>query len=131
VFYSAKLFSDIFWGALFASVLYVVYRYRAAKIAKKKATESARISTITKNIDSVQSNMDKNEKHRKAAAVAEADRRAAAAAVLAAKAKAEEMERIEIAKSKERVKTMRAEVWKNVSSSFKVVLFVEALVQSL
>ncbi len=97
-----------------------MYRFRAEKIAKKKASEAARVSMITKNIDSVNSNMDKNEKHRKATAQAEAERRAAAAAAVAARAKAEEDEKIEIARSKERIRKIRADVWKQVSGKFKV-----------
>jgi hypothetical protein len=100
--------------------VYAFFRYRAEKIAKKKAVETARVSMITKNLDSVTTNMEKNEKHRKAAAVAEAERRTAAAAAAAAKIKAAEDEKNEIAASKERVRKTRADVWKRLAGRFKV-----------
>jgi hypothetical protein len=122
VFYSASVLSNIFWGAFLAAVAYAGYRYRAERIARKKASEAARKSMITGHIDNVNSNKEKNEKHRKATALAEAERRAAAAAAAAAALKAEEEAKVEIARAKERAIKMRSDTWKQLSADFKVKL---------
>jgi hypothetical protein len=119
-FHSSSFISNAFLAALCVACVYAFFRYRAEKIAKKKAVETARVSMITKNLDNVTTNMEKNEKHRKAAAAAEAERRTAAAAAAAAKIKAAEDEKNEIAASKERVRKMRADVWKRLAGRFKV-----------
>ena len=103
-----------------AAVAYAAYRYRAERIAKKKAIEAARKSMITGHIDSVNSNKQKNEKNLKVAASADAERRAAAAAASAAATKAEEDAKAEAARAKERVKSMRSEVWRPLAGEFKV-----------
>ena len=121
-FYSTSVFSNIFWAAILACIVYAAYRYRAERIAKRKAIEAARKSKITGHIDAVNSNKEKNENHRKATALAEVERRSAAAAAAAAAAKADEEARAEIAKAKDRVKRMRADVWKQLAADFKVRL---------
>ncbi len=119
-FHSASFLSNAFFATLFIACVYAFLRYRAEKIAKKKAVETARVSMITKNLDSVTTNMEKNEKHRKATAAAEAERRTAAAAAAAAKIKAADDEKKEIAASKQRVRLMRDDVWKRLAGRFKV-----------
>jgi hypothetical protein len=122
-FHSTTLFFNILWGLVLIAGVYAAYRYRANGIAKKAAVEAARKSKITGHIDDINSNREKNEKQRKATAQAETERRAAAAAAAAAAAEAQVQAKMEISKSKERVKKMRVDVWKQLSTEFKVGYF--------
>ena len=109
------------------AVAYAAYRYRAERVAKKRAIDAARKSMITGHIDSVNSNKEKNEKKLQVNASAEAERRTAVAAEKAAKIKAEEEDKAEVAKAKERVKKMRSDVWKQLAGDLKVLVCVFAV----